>query len=179
MVTISPWGMITDSVSLPPSFEASSTFFGKEGPPFGSVSPARRYLCAFVGACGTGEPGWRLFGYGWHADSEAAMKTVLLGLTGLVFCGVLIGVVDPVIGAEKLRLDLNPATGASLPEHEGIHAARVDMASVIDMSHASPDTWGTLPPPVDLFERLRAPAPPLDEYDIPDSMFGTISLAAN
>jgi len=109
------------------------------------------------------------------------MKTVFLGLTGLVFCGVLVGVVNPVMGAEQLRLDLNPAraTGASLPEHEGIHAARVDMPSVMDMSHASPDTWGTLPPPVDSFEQLRAPAPPLDAYDIPDSMFGTISLAAN
>ena len=108
------------------------------------------------------------------------MKTVFLGLTGLVFCGVLVGVVNPVMGAEQLRLDLNPArAGASLPEHEGIHAARVDMPSVIDMSRASPDTWGTLPPPVDLFERLRAPAPPLDEYDIPASMFGTTSVAAN
>jgi len=104
------------------------------------------------------------------------MKTVFLGLTGLVFCGVLVGTVNPV-GAE--RLDLNPGNGVSLPEHEGIHAARVDMPSLIDMSHASPDRWGTLPPPVDLFERFRAPAPPLDEYDIPDSMFGTISLAAN
>jgi len=107
------------------------------------------------------------------------MKTVFLGLTGLVFCGVLVGAVNPVMGAEQLRLDLNPENGARLPEHEGIHAARVDMPSLIDMSHASPDMWGTLPPPIDLFERLRAPAPPLDEYDIPDSMFGTISLAAN
>lgn len=104
------------------------------------------------------------------------MKTILLGLTGLVFCGVLVVAVNPV-EAEQLRL--NPGNGISLPEHEGIHAARVDMPSLIDMSHASPDRWGTLPPPVDLFERLRAPAPPLDEYDIPDSMFGTISLAAN
>jgi hypothetical protein len=109
------------------------------------------------------------------------MKTVFLGLTGLVLCGVLVGAVNPVMGAEQLRLDLNPprAAAASLPDHKGIHAARVDMPSLIDMSHASPDTWGTLPPSVDTFEQLRAPAPPLDEYDIPDSMFGTISLAAN
>jgi hypothetical protein len=104
------------------------------------------------------------------------MKRVFLGLAGLVFCGVLVGAVNPVMGAEQLRLDLNPGNGARPPE---IHAARVDMPSLIDMSHASPDRWGTLPPPIDLFERLRAPAPPLDEYDIPDSMFGTISLAAN
>ena len=106
------------------------------------------------------------------------MKRVFLGLTGLVFCGVLVVDVNPV-RAEQLRLELNPENGVTLPEHEGIHAARVDMPSVINMSHASPDRWGTLPPPVDLFERLRAPAPPLDEYDFPDSMFGTISVAAN
>jgi hypothetical protein len=105
------------------------------------------------------------------------MKTFLLGLTGLVCCGVLI-VADPV-RAEQTRLELKPGDGVTLAEHEGIHAARVDMPHEIDMSHASPDRWGTLPPPVDLFERLRAPAPPVDEYDIPGSIFGTISLAAN
>jgi hypothetical protein len=107
------------------------------------------------------------------------MKTVFLRLTGLVLCGVLVSVVNPFIEA---KLDLNPAcAAASLPEHEGVHAARVDMPSVIDMSHASPETWGTLPPPVDLFEfeQLRAPVPPLDEYDISDPMFSPISLAAN
>jgi hypothetical protein len=112
------------------------------------------------------------------------MKTVLLGLTGAVFCGVLAGVVNPVkLGAEQSRFEhLNAAcaTGASLAEHaDEIHAALVDMPCVIDMSHASPDTWDTLPSPVDPFEQLRAPAPPLDENDIPDSMFGPISLAAN
>jgi hypothetical protein len=106
------------------------------------------------------------------------MKTVCPGLTSLVLCGVLAGFVNPIIEAQ---LYLNPAraTAASLGEHEGVHAARVDMPGVIDMSHASHDTWGTLPPPVDLFEQLRAPAPPPDEYDIPDPMFGAISLAAN
>ena len=86
------------------------------------------------------------------------MKTILLGLTGLVCCLVLI-VADPV-RAEQTRLELNPGDGVTLAEHEGIHAARVDMPREIDMSHASPDSWGTLPPPVDLFERLRGPAPP-------------------
>lgn len=77
------------------------------------------------------------------------------------------------LGAERLMLE-NLESGVTLPEHEGIHAARVDMPRLIDMSHASPDTWGTLPP----FEQLRAPAFPLDEYDIPDSMLASISLAA-
>ena len=93
------------------------------------------------------------------------MKKILLGLIGLVFCGAVVAV-TPVI-SEQTRLELNPGNGVSLPEHQGIHAARVDMPSLIDMSYASPDTWGTLPPPVDLFEGLRAPAPPLDEYDNP------------
>jgi hypothetical protein len=105
------------------------------------------------------------------------MKTIFLGLIGLVFCGVLVVAANPV-RAERLMLELNPGNGVMLPEHEGIHAARVDMPSLIDMSHASPDTWGTLPPSVDTFEQLRAPAPPLDEYDIPDSMLAPISLAA-
>ena len=105
------------------------------------------------------------------------MKTILLCLTGLVCCGVLIDA--DLVKAEQTRLELNPGTGVTLTEHTGIHAARVDMPRLIDMSYASPDRWGTLPPPVDLFDRLRAPAPPLDEYDIPGSMFGTISVAAN
>ena len=79
----------------------------------------------------------------------------------------------------RTRCCCKPRESRAIEARTGIHAARVDMPSVIDMSHASPDRWGTLPPPVDLFERLRAPAPPLDEYDIPESMFGTISVAAN
>ena len=102
------------------------------------------------------------------------LKTVFLGLTGLFFCGVLVVAVNPV-RAEQLRLELYPGNGITLHEHEGIHAARVDMPSLIDMSHASPDKWGTLPPPVDLFERQRH----LDDYDIPASMVGTTSVAAN
>jgi hypothetical protein len=93
------------------------------------------------------------------------MKTISLGLICLVCCGVLI-VADPV-RAEQTRLELNPGDDLTLAEHVGIHAVRVDMPREIDMSHASPDRWGTLPPPVDLFEQLRGPAPPADEYDIP------------
>jgi hypothetical protein len=106
------------------------------------------------------------------------MKTLSLGLISLVFCGAVVVAVTPLI-AEQTRLELNPGNGVSLPEHKGIHAARVDMPNLIDMSHASPDTWGTLPPPVDLFEGLRAPAPPLDEYDNPAAGFDAIAVAAN
>jgi hypothetical protein len=111
---------------------------------------------------------------------EAAMKTVLHGLTGVVLCGVVVSVVIPIkLNAEQLRFEnLNGpyATVASLADDaEGVHAALVDMPSALDMTHASPDTWGTLPPPVDLFERLPAPAPPIDKHDLPDPMFGPIS----
>jgi hypothetical protein len=111
---------------------------------------------------------------------EAAMKTVLHGLTGVVLCGVLVGVVIPIkLDAEQLRFEnLNgPCTAiARLADHaEGVHSAQVDTPCVIDMTHASPDTWGTLPPPVDLFERLPAPVPPIDKHDLPDPVFGPIS----
>ncbi len=101
------------------------------------------------------------------SSSLAALGLVWeTGLTGLFFCGVLVVALNPV-RAEQLRLELYPGNGITLTRARGIHAARVDMPSLIDMSHASPDRWSTLPPPVDLFERLRAPAPPLEEYDIP------------
>ena len=109
------------------------------------------------------------------------MKTALLG--GVVFCGVLVGVVNPVkLGAERLRyFNAACAASASLAKQnvEEIHAALVDIPCVIDMSHASPDTWDNLPPPVDPFGQLPAPAPPPDENDMPDAMSGPISLAAN
>ena len=106
------------------------------------------------------------------------MKTILPGLSVLVICGVAVVAVAPVI-AKQMGLELNPGNGVSLPEHKGIHAAQVDMPRLIDMSHASPDTWSTLPPPVDLFEGLRAPAPPLDRYDNPASGLDMIAAAAN
>ena len=106
------------------------------------------------------------------------MKTLSLGLIGLVCGGVVVIAVTPVI-AEQTKLELNRGNGVSLPEHQGILSARVDMPGLIDMSHASPDKWGTLPPPVDPFEGLRAPAPPLDEYDNPAAGFDTIAVAAN
>ena len=111
------------------------------------------------------------------------MKTVMHGLTGVVLCGVVVSVVIPVKSdAQQLRFqNLNGpcATIVSLTDHatdhaEEVHAAQVDTPCVIDMTHASPDTWGTLPPSVDLFERLPAPTPPSDKHDLPDPIFGPI-----
>jgi hypothetical protein len=111
---------------------------------------------------------------------EAAMKKAPHGLTGVVLCGVIVSVVIPIkLDAEQLRfesLNRSCATPATLADHaQGVHSAQVDTPWVIDMTHASPDTWRTLPPAVDLFERLPAPAPPIDKHDLPEPMFGPIS----
>jgi hypothetical protein len=108
------------------------------------------------------------------------MKTVLHGLTGVILCGVIVSVLIPIkLNAEQVRFEnLNGpcATVASVADDaKGVHAAQVDTPSAVDMTHASPDTWGTLPPPVDLFERFPAPAPPIDKHDLPNPMFGPIS----
>jgi hypothetical protein len=105
-----------------------------------------------------------LFGDGWHADLEAAMKTVLLGLRGAVFCGVVVGIVNPVkLGAEHLRFEQSrtsspiiEASVSQLKKAEEVHSAVVDIPRVADLSHASPDTWHTLPPPVQVYEQLPA-----------------------
>jgi hypothetical protein len=61
---------------------------------------------------------------------------------GVVLCGV---VVPGKLDSEQLRFEnLNGlcATVASLADHaEGAHTAQVDTPSVMDMTHASPDTW--------------------------------------
>jgi hypothetical protein len=108
------------------------------------------------------------------------MKTALQGLTGVVLWGVVVSVVIPVkLDAEQFRfesLNSSCATLATLADHaQGFNSAQVDTPCVIDMTHASPDTWRTLPPPVDLFKRLPAPAPPIDKHDLPEPMFGPVS----
>ena len=52
------------------------------------------------------------------------MKKVVLGLTGLVFCGVLVVAVNPV-RAEQLRPELNPGNAVTLPEHEGMRPGSI------------------------------------------------------
>jgi hypothetical protein len=93
------------------------------------------------------------------------MKTVLHGLTSVTLCGVVVSVVLPIaLDAEIENLNGPSAPVASLIDVQKVHAARVDTPSSIDMTHASPDTWGTIPPQVDLFERLPAPAPAIDKH---------------
>jgi hypothetical protein len=154
----------------------------QSGPPAAFGSPPRALLtvCSIVrNAWNTGAT-FLVIGARVARRLEAAMKTALQGLTGVALCGVVVSVVIPIkLDAEQLRFDnLNGlcAPVASLADHAGgVDAAQVDTPCVIDMSHALPDTWGTLPPPVDLFERLPAPAPPIDKHDLPDPTFGPIS----
>ena len=46
------------------------------------------------------------------------------------------------------------------------------------MTYASPDTWHTLPPPVQLNEQ-PARSPELDQIDVPNSIWGPTYLAAD
>jgi hypothetical protein len=100
--------------------------------------------------------GW-LFGDGWHADLEAAMKAVL----------VLVGLVAFV------------AYGVAVAYASERHAVIVDAPEVITMTYASPDTWHTLPPPVQLNEQVPATTPELDQINVPNSIWPPTYLAAN
>ncbi len=79
---------------------------------------------------------------GRPADCEAAIKRLLISLW--------------LVGAVV-------AQPAPASESKEVHSVVVDRPEVIDMSHASPDTWNTLPPPNELYERLPAP----DEVELP------------
>jgi hypothetical protein len=141
----------------------------------------------FLEGVGTHEAGRLLFGDGWHADLEAAMKTVLLGLTGAVFCGVLVGVNPVKLGAEHMRFEhLNAArtpspileTDPSQSQKAGeVHSAVVDLPKVADLSHASPDTWHTLPPPVEVYEQHPSNGPARYEAQPPDISSAATYLA--
>jgi hypothetical protein len=87
---------------------------------------------------------------------EAALKAVLLsvGLVAFVAYGVTVG-----HASER-------------------HAVIVDTPEIITMTYASPDTWHTLPPPVQLNEPLPPASLELDEIDVP-CFWRRIYLAAN
>ena len=91
---------------------------------------------------------------GRPADCEAAIEQLLISLW--------------LAGAVVLEA-LAQAT-----EGEEVHSVVVDSPEVIDMSHASPDTWNTLPPPIELYERAQAP----DELGFPAPKSPTRSRTA-
>jgi len=59
------------------------------------------------------------------------------------------------------------------------HAVIVDTPEIITMTYASPDTWHTLPPPVQLNEQLAPTTPELDQINVPNSIWRPTYLAAN
>jgi hypothetical protein len=61
---------------------------------------------------------------------------------------------------------------------EPLHAVIVDMPEAITMTYASPDTWHTLPPPVNLKAPLPPASPELDVINVPNFWRPTY-LAAN
>jgi hypothetical protein len=91
---------------------------------------------------------------GRPADCEAAIKRLLISL----WLGAVV------------------AQPAQASESEEVHSVVVDSPEVIDMSHASPDTWNTLntlTPPIELYK--QAPAP--DEVELPSLRHPTYPAA--
>jgi hypothetical protein len=102
-----------------------------------------------------------------------------LGLTGAVVLGLPVGSPNTIqLGSDHssnqhTEVARTPSssfskTNASQSEQqvEEVHAAVVDIPKVADLSHASPDTWHTLPPPVQLNEQLPPTSPDLNEIEL-------------
>jgi hypothetical protein len=109
------------------------------------------------------------------------MAQTLFELTGVALCCVFIGVVNPINlsgGQSGLQHQKGPCTTfAALSDRGGVHSAQVDTPCVVDLTHASPDNWGTLPPAVDVFERHPADVHPVYKHEPRDLIFGAITLA--
>jgi len=64
-------------------------------------------------------------------------------------------------------LVIQPARSGASEQADEVHAAVVDIPDIIDMSHASPDTWQTLLPPNDLYDEPPISVRKPDEADLP------------
>jgi hypothetical protein len=74
-----------------------------------------------------------------------------------------------------------PKTNASQSKQrvEEVHAAVVDTPNkVADLWHASPDTWHTLPPSVEVYDRHPPTVPAPNEVEAPDGTSAATYLAA-
>jgi hypothetical protein len=58
-------------------------------------------------------------------------------------------------------------------------AVIVDTPEIVTMTYASPDTWHTLPPPVQLNEQPPATTPEFEQINVPNSIWRPTYLAAN
>jgi hypothetical protein len=70
------------------------------------------------------------------------MKRILLSLTGVM------------LGAASHAAD--PAVPLQSKLGEELHAAVTDMPETIDMSHADPKTWHSLPPAAQVYDQVLA-----------------------
>ena len=86
------------------------------------------------------------------------MKQILLPLTGIMLC------------AATLHSAADPAAPPQTKQGKELHAAVTDIPDVIDMSHADPGTWHSLPPGVRVWDRSPAHLPGLEEFNFPYSL---------
>ena len=68
------------------------------------------------------------------------MKQILLPLTGIMLC------------AATLHSAADPAAPPQTKQAKELHAAVTDIPDIIDMSHADPGTWHSLPPGVRVWD---------------------------
>ena len=121
------------------------------------------------------------------------MKQILLplGLTGAVLLALPVGSPKTIqLGSDHSsyqhpEVALIPSssffkTNASQSKQrvEEVHAAVVDTPKVADLSHASPDTWHTLPPSVEVYDRHPPTVPAPNEVEAPDGTSAATYLAA-
>ena len=73
------------------------------------------------------------------------MKGILLSLTGVMLCAATVH-----SAAADSTVPLESKMG------EELHAAVTDMPEIIDMSHADPKTWHSLPPAAQVYDQVLA-----------------------
>ena len=71
------------------------------------------------------------------------MKGILLALTGAMLCA-----------AQLHSAAAGPAVPLQSKTGEELHAAVTDMPEIIDMSHADPKTWHSLPPAALVYDQV-------------------------
>ena len=76
---------------------------------------------------------------------EAALKRILLPLTGIMLCA-----------ATFQSAAADPALFLQTKHGEEPHAVVTDIPDIIDMSHADPKTWHSLPPAAQVYDQVLA-----------------------
>jgi hypothetical protein len=87
------------------------------------------------------------------------MKRILLLLTSVMLCA-----------ATLHSATADPAVSPQTNYGDELHAAVTDMPDIIDMSHADPRTWHTLPSAAQVYGRSLARDPGSEEVAFSDSL---------